>query len=95
MLFPTNATLPDGTRYPYRVNDAKYGDIVRQFADTMQSNGIGHGYYMSLTNWYFLGIEGHQVMPGPRLPGQQNVTLSQFEDIATFALTELWSQYGK
>ncbi len=87
--------MPDGTRYPYRVDDAKYGDIVADFARTLSSAGIGHGYYFSLTNSFYLGIEGHAVMPGPRLPGQQNVTLAQFESMYTAALKELWSQYGK
>jgi alpha-L-fucosidase len=69
-LWPTNVTLPNGTTYPYHVDVAKYGDVLRQFVDATSARGIGHGFYYSLTNNFFLNVNSHEVQNGTLLPGQ-------------------------
>lgn len=93
-LWPTNVTLPNGTLYPYHVDIAKYGDVLRQFVDSTTSAGIGHGFYYSLTNNFFLNVLGHEVQNTTLLPGQVGVTQQEFEDIAFNSVSELWTQYG-
>lgn len=92
LLWPTNVLLPSGAPYFYNVNSTL--NVVQQFAETMSAAGIAHGFYYSLTNNFYLNVYGHQVQPGPLLPGQQNVTQAQFESIALQQLTELWTLTG-
>ena len=47
-IWPTRVQLPDGTRYPYAVNESL--NVLQQFSDVMTSRGLGHGFYYSLTN---------------------------------------------
>ena len=92
-LWPTQVLLPNGTRYPYRVTDA-VGDVVQQFVDATSARGLGHGFYYSLTNNFFLNVRGHSVQPNP-IPGQYpGITQQQFEDLAFDSLKELWTNYG-
>ena len=92
-LWDTNVTLPDGKRYPYAVNASL--DVVRAFSDTMAARGLGHGFYYSLTNNFFLNEAGFSVRPpSTLLPGQANVTQAQFEAIALASITELWTAFG-
>ena len=73
LLWPTNSTLPDGTPYSYHV--APEMDVLADFAAAMQDAGIGHGFYYSLTNNFYLNVRGHAVQPPSQLlPGQQKVT---------------------
>ena len=48
LLWNTSTTLPNGDPYTYHV-PAEY-DVLRQFSDTMKAEGLGHGFYYSLTN---------------------------------------------
>ena len=41
-LWPTNATLPDGSSYSYHVQP-RYGDVLRQFVDSANAYGVGYG----------------------------------------------------
>lgn len=92
-IWPTNVTLPDGTRYPYAVNESL--NVLRQFSDAMIANGLGHGFYYSLTNNFYLNERGFVVQPpSTLLPRQANVTQEQFEAIAIASITELWTQFG-
>lgn len=91
---PNNVTLPNGTLYPYHVNTDLYGDVIQQFSDTLAANNIGHGFYYSLTNNFYLNVLHHYVQNTTLLPGQVSVTQSEFEDIAFYSVKELWSRYG-
>eukprot|EP00054_Salpingoeca_dolichothecata_P022575 m.148285 g.148285 ORF g.148285 m.148285 type:complete len:456 (+) comp24385_c1_seq5:15-1382(+) len=95
VLFDTNATLPDGSRYRYAVNrDGGFPrDVVREFSDTLRAAGLRTGYYYSTGNNFYLNRINFK-QAGPLLPGQGNVTDDQFNDIVVAQLTELWSSYG-
>lgn len=97
LLWPTHTPLPDGREYTYCVGkeaSAIKHDVLKEFSDTMQQNGIGHGFYYSLTNNFYLNVRSHQAQNGSVLPGQEKVTQEQFEAIALSQVSELWSQYG-
>ena len=49
-LLPTNTSLPDGTRYPYRSSV----DYIAPFVAAMSKAGIGHGFYYNFGDNYFL-----------------------------------------
>jgi alpha-L-fucosidase len=91
LLWQTNTTLPDGSPYSYHVQDL---DVLQQFSTAMKAAGLGHGFYYSLTNNFFLNIAGHYVSKRPLLPKQQNVTQAEFEAIALAQLKELWERFG-
>lgn len=94
-LWNTSVLLPNGEPYPYHVNLTTHGDILRQFADATAAAGIGHGFYYSLTNNFYLNVRGHAVQPNP-IPGQYpGITQQQFEDLAYASVKELWSSYGE
>eukprot|EP01116_Phalansterium_solitarium_P001463 TRINITY_DN1125_c0_g1_i1.p1 TRINITY_DN1125_c0_g1~~TRINITY_DN1125_c0_g1_i1.p1 ORF type:complete len:636 (-),score=230.29 TRINITY_DN1125_c0_g1_i1:205-1947(-) len=97
LLWPSKVTIPSGEPYPYSVgrkNSYIQLDVLALFAAECQAAGIGHGFYYSLTDNFYLNVDRSQVQPGPLLPGQVNVTLQQFYDIAVGHITELWSNYG-
>ena len=53
------------------------------FVTKLRAAGIGVGFYYSLTNNFYLNVYQHNVQPSNTLiPGQQNVTQSQFEQLA-------------
>jgi len=52
LLWPTNTTLPDGSPFPYHVNASL--NVVQMFSDEARARGVGHGFYFSLTNSFFL-----------------------------------------
>ena len=92
-IWPTRVTLPDGTRYPYSVNESL--NVLKQFSDAMEAAQLGHGFYFSLTNNFFLNEFGFNVRPPETLmPGQANVTQAEFEAIVVAAITELWTDFG-
>ena len=41
-IWPTNATLPDGSKYTYQV-PPQYGDVIRQFVESADAYGVGYG----------------------------------------------------
>jgi len=91
--WPSKVLLPDGTRYPYAVNESF--DVLKIFSDTMRARGLGHGFYYSLTNNFFLNEFSFNVRPpSTLLPRMANVTQAQFEDIVVASITELWTNYG-
>ena len=91
-IWNTATKLPDGLPYAYHVSADH--DVLEQFARATEAAGIGHGFYYSLTNNFFLNVQGHYVKPGPLLPKQVRVTQEQFEEIALAQVTELWSRFG-
>ena len=91
-IWPTQAKLPNGTRYPYRSEV----DVLGKFVASMEKAGIGHGFYYSLTNNFFLNVGGHSARGAQgALPGMVPVTQAQFESIAVQQVTELWENFGK
>ena len=60
----------------------------------MNEEGIGIGFYYSLTNNFYLNVKNHVAHASKDvLRGQYNVSQSQYESIALGHLEELWSQY--
>ena len=97
LLWPTQVTLPNGDDYTYCVgkeNSSYDGDLLAKFTESMDRAGIGHGFYYSLTNNFFLDVQSHSVQNSTLLPGQQLVTQEEFEAIALGHVEELWSNYG-
>ena len=91
LLWTPKATLPGGAPYTYHAQE----DVLTLFVDEMKRNNIGHGFYFSLTNNFYLNELGHSVRPpSTLLPGQANITQSEFEDLAVALMTELWSDFG-
>lgn len=89
----TNTTLPDGSPYGYQV-PSQY-PVLEQFVAAAREEGIGYGFYYSLTNNFFLNAADHNVRPpSTLLPGQVNVTQAQYEDLAIAQMTELWTKFG-
>ncbi len=89
-------TLPrGGGAYPYHVNLEKYGDVLGQFVAATTARGIGHGFYYSLTNNFFLNVFGHSAHGNnSALPGQYPVSQEEFEALAFASVKELWTKYG-
>ena len=93
LLWPSKTKLPNGTRYPFRVSDDL--NVLKQFQHSMEERDIGHGFYYSLTNNFFLDVFEHKAGASlPPLPGQVNVSQSEFESLALQQVTELWTQFG-
>ena len=60
LLWPTNVTLPDGTEYTYAVGHSESAiqvDVLRQFTESMQQHGLGHGFYYSVGNNVYLNVK--------------------------------------
>jgi len=90
-IWPTTATLPDGSPYKYHASV----NVIRSFVDSMKKRGIGHGFYYSLTNNFYLNVIGMKAGHyAPPIQGQVNVSQDEFQAIALHQLTELWTQYG-
>jgi alpha-L-fucosidase len=87
--WPTNATLPNGTRYPYSVAYSTWrggqGDVVKSFLQSVTKAGLGAGYYYSL---------GNSAPGGSQLEKGLNLTDSQRRVIEQQQMTELWTTYG-
>lgn len=65
--------LPNGTIYPYAINGpGGIGvDVLSNFISSVSNVGIGHGFYYSFHDSYFLNVpQGGIVSPNPPLPGQ-------------------------
>ncbi len=93
LAWHTKTTLPDGREYPYHVSEDQA--VAQKFVAATSAAGIGHGFYYSLTNNFFLNARAHVVQPpSTLLPGQANVTQEQFENIALAQVTELWTEFG-
>eukprot|EP01052_Picozoa_sp_SAG31_P022992 SAG31_NODE_1861_length_7044_cov_169.866379_1_plen_569_part_00 len=84
--WPSNATLPDGSRYPYSTAYSTWrggtGDVVGDFVTTVAKAGLGVGYYYSL----------HQL--GSHIMDKYNFSAAQIRAIEQQQLTELWGLYG-
>ena len=94
-IWPTNATLPDGSKYTYQV-PRQYGDIIRQFVDSADAFGVGYGFYYSVTKNFYLckSFTGTNSCGGGVLPGQHNLSEVEYARVAQQHLIELWENYG-
>lgn len=84
--WPSNATLPDGSRYPYSTAFSSWGggrgDVVASFVESVTKAGLGAGFYYSL----------HQL--GSHVMDAHNLSAAQIRGVETQQLTELWGRYG-
>jgi hypothetical protein len=71
LLWPTASRLPNASPYAYHVPPGL--NVLQQFSEAMEREGLGHGFYYSLTNNFYLNVRGHYVQNGTLLPGQQQV----------------------
>jgi len=94
LLWPPATKLPDGSPYTYHVPESM--NVLKMFSDTMEASGLGHGFYFSLTNNFYLNTFGHSTRPpSTLLPGQANVTQQGYEDTSLSLMKELWTQFGQ
>ena len=57
LLWPTAATLPDGSAYGYNVGAkgaAIQRDVLREFVDAADAAGVGYGFYYSIMKSFYL-----------------------------------------
>jgi len=96
-IWPTEATLPDGSPYDYHVDENVHGDVLQQFVDSANDYGIGYGFYYSVMKSFKLcrAFTGENSCMETILPGQLNVTDAEFEAIGKDMLEEIWTKYGK
>jgi len=62
LLWPTKVPLPDGSEYTYCVGKKASAikiDVLAEFSKSMAAHGIGHGFYYSLTNNFYLNVRSH------------------------------------
>jgi alpha-L-fucosidase len=97
LLYPSNTTLPDGTRFNYSVAQSSYAggkaDIVADFVASCKKHGIRPGFYFSLASSAIFDVSGNEVQNSSLVPGQVRVTQAQYEQINLAQLEELWSTY--
>jgi len=81
--WPSNATMPDGSRFPYSTAYSSWrggkGDVVESFLQSVTKAGLGVGYYYDLSPFTGLHL---------------NLTDSQVSAIQQQQMTELWTKYG-
>ena len=100
LMFKTNTKLPGGDTRPYGYDVFAPGaikrDIVKEFREEMLKVGISPGYYYSLKDNFYLNVHSKGMVGSNAtfLPGMQNVTQSEFEEISLAQLRELWTNYG-
>ena len=97
LLYPSNTTLPDGTRFNYSVAQSGYAggqaDIVADFVASCKRHGIRPGFYFSLASSAIFDVSGNTVQNSSLVPGQVRVTQAEYESINLAQLEELWSTY--
>ncbi|KAA0172032.1 hypothetical protein FNF28_00349 [Cafeteria roenbergensis] len=100
LLFDTASQLPariGGGEYKYAVKRKgvpSFGqDVAALYAAAMREAGLGYGYYYSTTNNFYAGyVDSKQL--GVLLPGQLNITYTEFDQLVFEQVKELWSNYG-
>lgn len=87
-----NQTVP----YNYTIADSpKHGmDLVRNFVESTEKYGVGHGFYYSVVVNNFLKVAQSSVLNDSLAPGQVAITNTTYDQIVLDQLTELWSDYG-
>jgi alpha-L-fucosidase len=82
-LWPTKATLPDGSPYGYSVGAegaAIQRDVLQEFVDSANAAGVGYGFYYSIMKSFYLchSFSGTNSCGQRVLPGQRNFTGEQY-----------------
>ncbi|CAK9101877.1 3/4-fucosidase) (AtFUC1) (Alpha-L-fucoside fucohydrolase) [Durusdinium trenchii] len=98
-LWPSHATLPDGSLYGYNVGmpGAKVQvDVLKSFVDAAKRAGIGYGFYYSIAKNFYLcrNFYGGNSCTKEVLPGQKNLTEEEYRHVARQQVIELWTKYG-
>ncbi|EGD82141.1 hypothetical protein PTSG_02815 [Salpingoeca rosetta] len=98
LLWSTNTSLPNGRPYGYGVQRPNVPsfprDVVLEFSTKMQAAGLGHGFYYSTGNNFYLNRIDFKPA-GALLPGQVvNVTDKEYNTLVFEHVRELWSRYG-
>jgi len=97
LLYPSNTTLPDGSRFNYSLAQSSYGggkaDIVADFVASCKKYNIRPGFYFSLASSAIFDVSQNEVQNSSLVPGQVRVTQAQYEQINLAQLEELWSAY--
>jgi hypothetical protein len=82
LLFPSNTSLPDGSRFNYSVAESSYAgggaDIVADFVASCKKYGIRPGFYFSLAESAIFDVSGNRVLHSSLVPGQVRVTQAQY-----------------
>ena len=99
LMFKTETTLPRNEEpYGYDVFSpgAIQRDVVKEFQRAMVDAGISPGYYYSLKDNFYLNVHSKGLVGDNTtfLPGMEQVTQGEFEDISLAQLRELWTNYG-
>eukprot|EP00050_Salpingoeca_kvevrii_P006858 m.292192 g.292192 ORF g.292192 m.292192 type:complete len:631 (-) comp12583_c0_seq1:139-2031(-) len=97
LLWDSDSKLPDGSEYGYGVKRSSrpsFGrDVVAEFSSQMQAAGLGHGFYYSTGNNFYLNVMNFEPA-GALLPGQANVTTDQYNALVFEHVKELWTRFG-
>eukprot|EP00045_Choanoeca_perplexa_P002682 m.25937 g.25937 ORF g.25937 m.25937 type:complete len:555 (+) comp11647_c0_seq1:3-1667(+) len=97
LLWNTSTTLPNGTAYPYAVmrsdRPSFQRDVIAEFSKLTTEAGLGHGFYYSTGNNYFLNREQFKKIGTP-LPGQVDVSDEDFNNLVFSQTAELWTKFG-
>ena len=96
LLWPTDVRLPNGWPYGYDVAHTINGrNVLKEFVDAMKAEGLDYGFYYSLPRNFYLNVARHSAHASDNiLPGQHNVSQSEYQRISLSHLKELWSNYG-
>lgn len=98
LLWPTNTTLPSGAPYGYNVQltarPSFQRNIVAEFVAATHSAGLGYGFYYSTGANAYLNMNNF-APAGKLMPGQQNVTLDEYNAIVFAQVKELWTTFGE
>eukprot|EP00056_Hartaetosiga_gracilis_P003668 m.65889 g.65889 ORF g.65889 m.65889 type:complete len:586 (-) comp11539_c6_seq2:510-2267(-) len=96
LLWNTSTFLPDGSEYGYAVqrNGPSFDrDVIEEFSTQLGAAGLGHGFYYSTGNNYYLNRINF-APAGPLLPGMGNVTNDQYNALVFEHVKELWERFG-
>jgi len=84
VTWPSNATVPGGGRYNYSVASSAWqngkGDVLSQFLESCNKNGIASGFYYSLG--------------GSSYANKMRWSAAEIIEIEKQHLVELWDTYG-
>ena len=98
LLYPTNTSVRNGTRYPYTTRAApsptsEAPDIVKRFVDSCRAAGIRPGLYYQVANNVFCNVTAGKVNGGEGAVGPCG-NQTQYEELAVAQLRELWGSAG-
>jgi hypothetical protein len=92
LLYPSNTSLPDGSRFNYSVAQSSYAgggaDVVADFVASCKKYGIRPGFYFSLASSAIFDVSGNTVLNSSLVPGQVRVTQAQYVVFELFCCVE-------